>query len=82
MIIERTRDVPSVWGHNWATLFLEKINTGTLPSRLREFQNLMQYGYESHGTQTRERLRSRYPATTETTEPTSRRGWHPASTNP
>jgi hypothetical protein len=25
---------PSVWGYNWATLFLENINTGTWPSML------------------------------------------------
>jgi hypothetical protein len=25
---------PSAWGCNWATLFLEDINTGTWPSRL------------------------------------------------
>jgi hypothetical protein len=25
---------PSVWGYNWATLFLGDINTGTWPSKL------------------------------------------------
>jgi hypothetical protein len=29
---------PSAQGHNWATLFLGDINTGTWPSRLGESQ--------------------------------------------
>jgi hypothetical protein len=29
---------PSARGHNWVTLFLGDINTGTWPSRLGEYQ--------------------------------------------
>jgi hypothetical protein len=50
-------------GYNWATLFLEEINTGTWLSRWGNLKlETVKFGHESRGTRTRERLRWRGPA--------------------
>jgi hypothetical protein len=53
-----------VWGYNWATLFLENINTGTLYLQVggRLESETAKCGQESCGTLTWERLRCRGPA--------------------
>jgi hypothetical protein len=40
----------SARAYNWATLFLENMNTGTWPSSLGESQMRVKYGRESCGT--------------------------------
>jgi hypothetical protein len=58
-------------GHKWATLFLGEINTGTCLSMLgKSKKNLgIKYGHDSRGTQTRERMCWRGPATSENYRP-------------
>jgi hypothetical protein len=59
---------PRPGGITELTLFLEEINTGTWPSRLGERVSKIEaikYARDSRGTQTRESLHWRCPATTE-----------------
>jgi hypothetical protein len=52
--------LPESLGYNWENLFLGEINRGTWHFKLGVPQN---YGHEYHGTQARERMRWRGPAT-------------------
>jgi hypothetical protein len=62
----RVRAKPNTRWYNWATLFLEEINTGTWPSMLEESKKIgtIKYDLESSGTQNREGLRWPGPAAT------------------